>query len=255
MPGCPVGCCASVRRLTRKSWPHSPVNWVSIRRRSLPICMAVTPPAVSISSNSSATSASVRFPPRSTASWPGGCCRSPSAPTSGPVLVGALVDEMRERKVLAPALSTIERLAWETRRRAERLVFVRLTAALTDVQRAQLDGLLVMKPGARMTALAMLRQPPRRPTPATFIALAERLQTIRAIGLKPDVARQVHQTRLVRLAREGARYSPQFLQRLGPERRYATLGLSARDECEPHRRSDRAPRPPDRPVPQPDQAD
>jgi len=141
----------------------------------------------------------------------------------GPVLVGALVDEMRERKVLAPALSTIERLAWETRRRAERLVFVRLTAALTDVQRAQLDGLLVMKPGARMTALAMLRQPPRRPTPATFIALAERLQTIRAIGLKPDVARQVHQPRLVRLAREGARYSPQFLQRFSPERRYATL--------------------------------
>ena len=31
----------------------------------------------------------------------------------GPVLVGALVDELRERKVLAPALSTIERLAWE----------------------------------------------------------------------------------------------------------------------------------------------
>jgi len=50
----------------------------------------------------------------------------------GPVLVGAVIDELRERK----ALSTIERLAWETRRRAERLVFVRLTAALTGVQRA-----------------------------------------------------------------------------------------------------------------------
>jgi hypothetical protein len=142
---------------------------------------------------------------------------------SGPVLVGALVDELRERKVLAPALSTIERLAWETRRRAERLVFVRLTAALTDVQRARLDALLIVAPGARLTTLAALRQPPRRPTPATFVALAERLQTIRAIGLNADVARQVHQTRLVRLAREGARYSPQFLQRLGPERRYATL--------------------------------
>jgi TnpA family transposase len=66
----------------------------------------------------------------------------------GTVLVGALIDEMRERKVLAPALSTIERLAWETRRRAERLVFVRLAAALTDVQRAQLDALLVVQPGA-----------------------------------------------------------------------------------------------------------
>jgi len=42
----------------------------------------------------------------------------------GPVLVGAVIDELRQRKVLAPALSTIERLAWETRRRAERLVFV-----------------------------------------------------------------------------------------------------------------------------------
>jgi hypothetical protein len=91
----------------------------------------------------------------------------------GTVLVGALIDELRERKVLAPALSTIERLAWETRRRAERLVFVRLTAALTDVQRAQLDALLVVQPGARMTTLATLRQPPRRPTPATFMGLAD----------------------------------------------------------------------------------
>ena len=84
----------------------------------------------------------------------------------GPVLVGALVDELRERKVLAPALSTIERLAWETRRRAERLVFVRLTAALTNAQQEQLDALLVVAPGARRT-LAALRQPPRRPTTAT----------------------------------------------------------------------------------------
>jgi TnpA family transposase len=141
----------------------------------------------------------------------------------GTVLVGALIDEMRERKVLAPALSTIERLTWETRRRAERLVFVRLTAALTVAQRAQLDSLLVVQPGARLTTLAMLRQPPRRPTPATFMGLAERLQTIRAIGINPEVARKVHPTRLVRLAREGARYSPQFLQRFSPERRYATL--------------------------------
>ena len=33
----------------------------------------------------------------------------------------------------------------------------------------------------------------------------------------------MHPTRLIRLAREGARYSPQFLQRFSPERRYATL--------------------------------
>ena len=141
----------------------------------------------------------------------------------GPVLVGAVVDELRARQILAPALSTIERLAWETRRRAQRLIFVRLTAALTDAQRSQLDALLVVPAGGRITPLAALRQSPSRPTPATFLALTGQLETIRALGLNPDVARQVHQTRLVRLAREGARYSPQFLQRFAPERRYATL--------------------------------
>jgi len=138
----------------------------------------------------------------------------------GPVLVGAVVDELRARQILAPALSTIERLAWETRRRAQRLIFVRLTAALTDAQRSQLDALLVVPAGGRITPLAALRQPPSRPTPATFLALAGQLETIRALGLNPDVARQVHQTRP---AREGARYSPQFPQRFAPERRYATL--------------------------------
>ena len=51
-------------------------------------------------------------------------------PTGGVRSAGLDQNELRERKVLAPALSTIERLAWETRRCAERLVFVRLTAAL-----------------------------------------------------------------------------------------------------------------------------
>jgi hypothetical protein len=43
------------------------------------------------------------------------------------------------------------------------------------------------------------------------MGLVERLQTIRAIGINPEVARNLHPTCLVRLAREGARYSPQFL--------------------------------------------
>ena len=208
MPGCPVGCCSSVRRLTRKIVA------------TLASQLGVDPAAFAAYLHGRDTtrrehqlelqrdfgfrsfSATIY---RELAGWLLPIALSTDV---GPVLVGALVDELRERKVLAPALSTIERLAWETRRRAERLVFVRLTAVLTNAQRGQLDALLVVAPGARMTTLAALRQPPRRPTPATFVALAERLQTIRAIGLNANVARQVHQTRLVRLAREGARCYP-----------------------------------------------
>ncbi len=47
---------------------------------------------------------------------------------SGVVLVTALVEEMREHKVVIPALSTIERLGWQVRHRARGLVFERLSA-------------------------------------------------------------------------------------------------------------------------------
>src|SRR5579859_2281179 len=39
---------------------------------------------------------------------------------AGTVLVSSLIEEMRSRKIIIPALSTVERLGWETRRRAER---------------------------------------------------------------------------------------------------------------------------------------
>jgi TnpA family transposase len=146
---------------------------------------------------------------------------------AGVVLVAALLEEMRIRQIVAPALSTVERLAWETRRRAQRLVFTRLTGGLTEIQRRALDALLVTPPaggqGTRAVPLTELRQPAGRLTPVTFLRVVTRLQRIRALGLDPTVVRQVHQNRLLGLAREGARYSPYFLQRFAPERRYATL--------------------------------
>jgi TnpA family transposase len=51
----------------------------------------------------------------------------------------------------------------------------------------------------------------------------ERLQSIRAFGLDPTLTRQVHANRLRRLAHEGEQYTPQFLERFEPLRRYATL--------------------------------
>jgi TnpA family transposase len=142
---------------------------------------------------------------------------------SGVALVAALLEELRARRIVAPALSTVERLGWETRRRAQRLVFARLTAGLTEAQRAALDALLVTPPGAPVSPLRALRQPPGRPAPATVRKVVERLEAVRALGLDPEAARRVHQNRLLQLAREGARYTPQFLQRFAPARRYATL--------------------------------
>jgi len=142
---------------------------------------------------------------------------------SGVALVMALVEEMRDRKIVAPALYLIERLAWETRRRAQRQVSQRLTVGLTPADRTRLDALLAVAPERRQTPLAWLRQPPGKPSPPTILALIERLTSIRALGLDHTLARRVHQNRLLQLAREGGRYSPAFLARFEPTRRHATL--------------------------------
>lgn len=56
----------------------------------------------------------------------------------GIVLVEALIEELRPQRIIAPALSTLERLAWETRHRAQQQVFTTLTVSLSEAQGSSL---------------------------------------------------------------------------------------------------------------------
>lgn len=47
----------------------------------------------------------------------------------------ALIEELRARHVILPAVSTLERLGWETRRRAQHQVFTTLTQGLSEEQK------------------------------------------------------------------------------------------------------------------------
>jgi len=142
---------------------------------------------------------------------------------NGMALVTALIEEMRVRQIMIPALSTVERLGWEVRRRAQKLVFKQLTERLTETQRRQLDELLVLKPDQQRTDLIWLRQPPGPPTPNNFNKAVERLEFIRSLKLNSRWKQQIHQNRLRQLSRTGAKYTPAHLARLDGLRRYATL--------------------------------
>lgn len=145
------------------------------------------------------------------------------ATDNGVAIITALVEELRRRRVVAPALSTLERLGWEARRRAQQHVVTVLTGTLTDQQRAQLDLLLVKPADKPVTPLAWLRQPAGKPSPGTILGRIERLLRVRELELDATLARRVHQNRLRQLAREGMRYTPAALQQFPPGRRYATL--------------------------------
>ncbi len=98
----------------------------------------------------------------------------------------ALIEEMRSRMILIPGITTVEGLGWEVRRRAERKTFHLLTERLTDVQRIQLQGVLVVPTSSRQTILAWLRQPPGAASPSNFQKVIDRLRSIR--DLRPGSA-------------------------------------------------------------------
>ncbi len=142
---------------------------------------------------------------------------------AGTVLVSTLIEEMRTRLIIIPALSTVERLGWETRRRAQRHIYRKLTEGLTTLQQTQLKALLTVPVASRQTILVWLRQPPGAASPANFHKVIERLHWIRALDLDPQVVSHVHQNRLQQLAREGAHTTAQRLVRFDDDRRDATL--------------------------------
>lgn len=135
-------------------------------------------------------------------------------------LITALLDQMRAERIIVPAFSTVENLAWEILTRAEAMIFGQLTSGLTLVQRRQLDQLIADN-GSK--GLGWLRQAVGRPTPVNFLRLCDKLSVIRAIGLDEGMGSTVHQSRLQQLAREGARYSLQHLNRFREEKRQALL--------------------------------
>lgn len=142
---------------------------------------------------------------------------------SGEALVGALLEEMRRREIVAPALSSVERLAWETRRRTQERVFGRLLEGFEDERLGRLDSLLIVPEGEDETPLNRVRRPPGPPSPKNFKDVLDRLNFVRSLGLPSDVGTGIHHSRLSRLAREGAKTTPQHLRRFDSLRRRATL--------------------------------
>lgn len=144
---------------------------------------------------------------------------------SGIKLIEELLAEMRVRQIIVPALSSMESLAFEVRALAQGMVTKSLTQALTTDHPQQLDKLLTFNKEISPTQILLtwLKQASGKTTPVTILRFLARIQFLKAIGIPDEVGRLIHQNRLQLLAREAARYTPQYLSNAPPERRYALL--------------------------------
>ncbi len=141
----------------------------------------------------------------------------------GIVLAGSILDTLRHLHIIIPVLDVIERICAEAVTRANRRIHVALTDSLETIHRQRLDELLKRKEGSKTTWLAWLRQSPAKPNSRHMLEHIERLKSWQTLDLPSGIERQVHQNRLLKIAREGDQMTPADLAKFEPQRRYATL--------------------------------
>jgi TnpA family transposase len=139
------------------------------------------------------------------------------------------LDELRNRHILLPPPTEygIELAVNQAIARAERITDDAFIQGLTDEQRQSLDQLLQIKPGTRISWLAWLRGASESPAPRNILALIERLDYIRKLGLDRGCERAVPAIVFDRLTKETLTMTVQNLGKLDDSRRSAALAATA----------------------------
>jgi TnpA family transposase len=141
----------------------------------------------------------------------------------GLVLAAQALDILRQRHIILPALAVIERACAEAVTRANRRIYQALLEPLQPHHLRGLDNLLNVAPDLNSTWLVWLRQSPLRPNSRYVREHIERLKIFQSLALPDGIGRQIHQNRLLKMAREGSQMTPRDLADFEAARRYATL--------------------------------
>ncbi len=144
-------------------------------------------------------------------------------------LIEAAVERLRAQQIIAPGMTTLERLVWTVQRLAQRRVERWLLHPLTREQRARLDGLLSVDPELRTrTRLSWLREAPEIPSARSLRKVLDRLAYLRALAV-PTPDQRLHPNRLRQLAQRCGQYAAQPLARFADDQRHVFLAACLPD--------------------------
>ena len=147
----------------------------------------------------------------------------------GEPIVQAMLAHLRADRVLIPVAAVLERIGLAARARARKRVFQALAEGLTDGAREALENLLTIDPALRRSRFAWLRGYAESPAPTNLLALLDRLEYVRGLGIDAAPAKRIHPARLGRLLAEAAVMTMQHIADLEPARRTAILVAQTAD--------------------------
>ena len=140
-----------------------------------------------------------------------------------------MIAYLRERNIWLPASSELERLALAARAVARKRAYGGLAEGLSLETAAALDALLIVTDEKERTPFIWLREWPEAPRQRNLVALVERLEAVRKLGVGADREKRIHRARYAAIAREIAILVPRDISRFETPRRLATLVVFARE--------------------------
>lgn len=139
-------------------------------------------------------------------------------------LIKTALDELRNNKIIIPAITTVERIVWEVRNKAETKIYKTVNDCVNEEQKRRLESLLNAKIEKGITRLAWLKEVPGNHSPETFLQVIERIEYVRSLNLSIQTS-GIHPNRLRQLSRLGARYEPYAFKKFEESKRYAILTI------------------------------
>ena len=151
------------------------------------------------------------------------------------LVVTALAEEMRRRRIVIPGITVLERLAAQACTEAEDALLADVAGRLTPDLVIRMEALLTVGPlamgprHARQSGISWLREPPGSAGTAAMRGLVDRLEAVRHVGVPATVLGGVPAHRIRRMAQEGRRLTAQNFAQMRPSRRHATLAAFLHD--------------------------
>ncbi len=136
-------------------------------------------------------------------------------------LVRAFAEECRQRQIILPGVTTIERLCTDALVAAERRIDARIVARLDSRMRNRLNDLRGAAENGWQSCFLWLRGFEVGKNTADMNRLLDRVEFLKATGLEPEVLDDIPLHRIKRLRRQGERCFTDGLLDIGSNRRLA----------------------------------
>ncbi|WP_283703390.1 DUF4158 domain-containing protein, partial [Clostridium perfringens] len=143
------------------------------------------------------------------------------------ILMNRAIDYLREQKVILPAITTIEKLVWESKNESEKFVINTIINSLNQIQRKKLDDIVFLHSNKLKgkTILGWLKKPIGAPSPDNFLKAIDKLEYIRSIKLESINLSDLHPNKINKIYSLGQRYEPLAFREFNADKRHALLAV------------------------------